>query len=42
MHFTSESDEKQQMIRQLMENLKGKVVTEYVMKVINEEVQRFS
>mmetsp|Transcript_13182 Transcript_13182/g.22348 ORF Transcript_13182/g.22348 Transcript_13182/m.22348 type:complete len:438 (+) Transcript_13182:948-2261(+) len=40
-YFAKDSDEKQQHVEKLLENLKGKSVPEYVMKVINEEMQRF-
>lgn len=39
--FSNDSDEKQQNIKNLMDNLKGKTVPEEVMKIINEEMQRF-
>lgn len=39
--FSNDIDEKQQNIKNLMDNLKGKTVPEEVMKIINEEMQRF-
>jgi Lon-like ATP-dependent protease len=40
-HFSSDSDEKQQQVKTLLENLKGKTVPENIMKVIDEELKRF-
>ena len=41
-HFTKGDDEKQTMMKELMENLEGKQVPEKVLKVINEEMKRFA
>jgi ATP-dependent Lon protease len=40
-HFTNEKDEKQETVKALLGQLQGKIVPDHVMKVINEEVQRF-
>lgn len=40
-HFSNDSDEKQNQVKELLANLEGKTVPDYVMKVINEEIQRF-
>lgn len=40
-HFTNEKDEKQETVKALLGQLQDKVVPDHVMKVINEEVQRF-
>ncbi|TNV83820.1 hypothetical protein FGO68_gene1573 [Halteria grandinella] len=40
-HFTNEKDEKQEQVKEFLKNLEGKVVPEHIMKVINEEIQRF-
>jgi ATP-dependent Lon protease len=40
-HFTNEKDEKQETVKELLANLKDKVVPEHIMKIINEEISRF-
>jgi ATP-dependent Lon protease len=40
-HFSTEKDDKHEQVKQFLEDLKGKQVPEHVMKVINEEIQRF-
>lgn len=40
-HFTSEKDEKQEMVKMFLKELEGKTVPDHIMKVINEEIQRF-
>jgi ATP-dependent Lon protease len=40
-HFTDEKDEKQEIVKELMGHLKGKDVPDHIMKVVNEEIQRF-
>lgn len=40
-HFTNEKDEKQEQAKQFLKNLEGKSVPEHIMKVINEELNRF-
>lgn len=40
-HFTPDKDEKQEQVKALMAELEGKIVPEHVMKVINEEIQKF-
>mmetsp|Transcript_19194 Transcript_19194/g.29401 ORF Transcript_19194/g.29401 Transcript_19194/m.29401 type:complete len:203 (+) Transcript_19194:849-1457(+) len=40
-HFSKDTDEKQVQVKQLLDNLKDKTVPDQVMKVINEEIQRF-
>ena len=40
-HFSSDSDEKQQQVKQLLDNLEGTTVPENIMKVIDEELKRF-
>jgi hypothetical protein len=37
-HFTNEKDEKQETVKELLANLKDKVVPEHIMKIINEEI----
>ena len=40
-HFTNEKDEKQETVKAMLKELEGKVVPEHILKVINEEIQRF-
>jgi len=40
-HFSKDTDEKEIHVKQLLENMKGKEVPDHIMKVINEEIQRF-
>ncbi len=40
-HFTNEKDEKQEQAKQFLKNLEGKTVPDHIMKVINEELNRF-
>lgn len=40
-HFTDEKDDKQDQVKQFFKELEGKEVPEHIMKVINEEMQRF-
>ena len=42
MHFNQGKDERQEAIKELMKNLEGKDVPDYVMKIINEEMNRFA
>ena len=40
-HFTNEKDEKQEQVKEFLKSLQGKTVPDHIMKVINEEIQRF-
>lgn len=40
-HFSSEKDEKQEQAQTFLKNLEGKIVPDHIMKIINEEINRF-
>lgn len=40
-HFTNEKDEKQEQAKVFLKNLEGKTVPDHIMKIINEEMNRF-
>ena len=40
-HFAKDKDEKSEQVKAFLKNLEGKTVPEHIMKVINEELDRF-
>ena len=40
-HFTNEKDEKQEQAKTFLKNLEGKTVPDHIIKIINEEMNRF-